>query len=319
MTPKVSVIVPVYKAEAYLHRCVDSLLAQTFTDFEVLLIDDGSPDNSGVICDEYAKKDSRVRVLHKENGGVSSARQCGIDNALGEYTIHADPDDWVEPTMLEELYAKAKEEDADMVICDFYVENKTRRDYVKQQPSSLDSETVLKELFQQLHGSCWNKLVKRACYNNANVSFDLNLSFCEDLYFHASLLKHHISVAYLPKAFYHYDQIVNTDSIVRKYDVETYKYDAMLFCKFVKLLDNTCAFDYAKANMGYLLVYRAFYGNIFNSKEFKDKCYTYRDCIIRKRELKKSNSMISYFLDYSCVGIYRFMYKTYFILKKILK
>ena len=104
--PAVSVIVPVYKAENYLCHCVDSLLAQTFPDFEILLIDDGSPDHSGDICDEYARKDSRVRVFHKENEGVSSTRQCGIDNAKGEYTIHADPDDWVEPDMLEELYKK---------------------------------------------------------------------------------------------------------------------------------------------------------------------------------------------------------------------
>ncbi len=102
--PAVSVIVPVYKAENYLCHCVDSLLAQTFPDFEILLIDDGSPDHSGDICDEYARKDSRVRVFHKENEGVSSTRQCGIDNAKGEYTIHADPDDWVEPDMLDELY-----------------------------------------------------------------------------------------------------------------------------------------------------------------------------------------------------------------------
>ena len=81
--PKVSVIVPVYKAEAYLYRCVDSLLMQTFTNFEILLIDDGSPDRSGEICDEYARKDTRVRVFHKENGGVSSARNLGLKYALG--------------------------------------------------------------------------------------------------------------------------------------------------------------------------------------------------------------------------------------------
>ena len=83
MNPKISVIVPVYKVENYLHRCVDSILAQSFTDFELLLIDDGSPDNCGVICDEYAAKDSRVRVFHKPNGGVSSARNLGLDNARG--------------------------------------------------------------------------------------------------------------------------------------------------------------------------------------------------------------------------------------------
>ena len=106
VNPKVSVIVPVYKAELYLPRCVGSILSQTFSDFELLLIDDGSPDCSGRICDEYAEKDSRIRVFHKENGGVASARQMGLDNAKGEYTIHVDPDDWVEPNMLEILNNK---------------------------------------------------------------------------------------------------------------------------------------------------------------------------------------------------------------------
>ena len=215
-TPKISVIVPVYKAEAYLHRCVDSLLAQTFQDFEILLIDDGSPDRSGEICDEYARKDKRVRVFHKENGGVSPARQCGMDNAVGEYTIHADPDDWVEPTMLEELYKKAKEENADMVICDFYEEREGKTIYVRQQPSSLNHETVLCELFQHLHGSCWNKLVRRTCYNKCGVTFPLELSYCEDLYVNSCLLSHNIKIAYLPKAFYHYDKCINLDSLVNR-------------------------------------------------------------------------------------------------------
>lgn len=147
--PKVSVIVPVYKAEGYLHRCVDSILAQTFTDFELLLIDDGSPDRSGEICDEYAKKDSRIRVIHKENGGVSSARQRGLDESVGEYTIHADHDDWVEPEMLDELYKKAKEEDADMVICDFFQNNGRSQEYIGQKPKEINRKEVLRELLEQ--------------------------------------------------------------------------------------------------------------------------------------------------------------------------
>ena len=142
MQPKISVIVPVYKAEEYLHRCVDSILAQSFTGFELILINDGSPDNSGAICDEYAQKDNRVKVIHKENGGVASARQCGIDNATGEYTIHADPDDWVEPTMLEELYNKAVEENADMVVCDFYVNTHKSCVYRTQQVSKETSNLL---------------------------------------------------------------------------------------------------------------------------------------------------------------------------------
>lgn len=144
--PKVSVIVPIYKAESYLYKCIDSLLTQTLADIEILLIDDGSPDGSGMICDEYARKDSRVKVFHKSNGGVASARQCGLDHACGEYVIHADPDDWVESDMLQSLYEKAVEEDADMVICDFYYEIDETEGYVRvcQQPETLDHMTVLK-------------------------------------------------------------------------------------------------------------------------------------------------------------------------------
>lgn len=213
--PAISIIVAVYKAEKYLCRCVDSLLSQTFTDFEILLIDDGSPDRSGEICDGYAAKDSRVRVIHKDNGGVSSARQCGIDNAKGEYTIHADPDDWVEPEMLEELYRKAKEEEADMVICDFYEHLNNQTYKSKNKPSSLDHYTVLCELFQQLHGSCWNKLVKRACYSNYDIKFPRNISCEEDLMFNAQILMHPIKVCYLEKAFYHYERTDNPDSLVK--------------------------------------------------------------------------------------------------------
>lgn len=211
----ISIIVPIYKAESYLHRCVDSLLAQTFTDFEILLIDDGSPDGSGQICDDYAMQDQRVHVIHKQNGGVASARQCGLENSQGEYTIHADPDDWVEPTMLECLYAKAKSENADMVICDFYMEHGNEIKLVRQQPSDLKARTVLCELLQQLHGSCCNKLVRRVCYNKYGVSFPQDLSYCEDLFVCCSLLLHNIRVTYLNQAFYHYVQCENENSLVR--------------------------------------------------------------------------------------------------------
>lgn len=239
-TPKISVIVPVYKAEAYLHRCVDSILAQTFQDFEVLLVDDGSPDRSGEICDEYARKDKRVRVFHKENGGVSSARQCGMDHARGEYTIHADPDDWVDPTMLEELYQKAKEEDADMVICDFYEERKNKTIYVRQQPSSLDHETVLCELFGHLWGSCWNKLVKCTRYKEFEIMFPLELSCCEDLYVNACLAAEDIRIAYLDRAFYHYDQVVNINSILHSNNFEFFlQIDRILIGLLEERLDSS--------------------------------------------------------------------------------
>lgn len=118
--PLISIIVPVYKVEKYLHRCIDSILIQSFTDFELILVDDGSPDNCGNICDEYAEKDSRIVVIHKKNGGLSDARNSGIAMARGKYIGFVDGDDYIEKYMYESLYNNIKEADADMAICGIY-------------------------------------------------------------------------------------------------------------------------------------------------------------------------------------------------------
>lgn len=144
ITPKISIISPVYNAERYIVKCLDSILVQTFQDWELILVDDGSSDKSGVICDEYAARDSRVIVIHKENGGVGAARQTGLDAVTGEYVIHADPDDWVEPTMLQELYAKAVAEAADVVICDYYVDTKKKNIFGKTAACVIGREKYFK-------------------------------------------------------------------------------------------------------------------------------------------------------------------------------
>ena len=111
--PEISVIVPVYKAEAYLHACIDSILSQTFSDFELILVDDGSPDNCGAICDDYAARDSRVRVIHQENQGQAAARNRALAAAKGEWVCFVDSDDAVHPQMLERLRQAAAESGAD--------------------------------------------------------------------------------------------------------------------------------------------------------------------------------------------------------------
>ena len=313
--PKVSVIVPIYKAEKTLRKCIDSLLSQTFKDFEILLIDDGSPDMSGIICDEYANRDDRVRAFHKSNGGVSSARQMGIDNARGEYTIHADPDDWVEPTMLQELYDKAITENADMVICDFYENSYKGQKYVKQQPRSQNNEVILGDLFSIIHGSTCNKLIKLICYKKFDICFPKDFNYCEDLYVIAKLVKSNIKISYLNRAFYHYIKNDNNESQSRFYDSETYAKDIAMLYHFVALVKDTNAEKVVGEAFSISIVVRAFYyGNIvFSSMPFKQEFWKYKSLILY------SNRPIieKIFLYMSCCGLYRCMFLIMIYLKKI--
>ena len=202
-----------------MRRCIDSLLAQTFTDYELLLIDDGSKDGSWGICHEYARKDARISIYHKENGGLSDARNYGLSKAIGKYTIFADPDDWVSPEGLDRLYATAEREQADMTMCDLYREDEYSRHYVCQRPQSLQAEDVLKELFANIQGFTVNKLIRRDVYTRFGISYPKGIYGCEDQYTMAAILLHDIKIAYEPVAFYHY--MYNSASLTRHYDERT--------------------------------------------------------------------------------------------------
>ena len=144
--PIISVIVPVFNMEEHIRRCVDSIVCQTFKDWELLLVDDGSTDSSGAICDEYAVTDSRIHVIHKENGGVASARQIGTDEACGEYSIHCDADDWIDSNMLEDMYFKAHEVDADIVVSNFYYTYSSNRENEYKVNVPLQAQDFIKEI-----------------------------------------------------------------------------------------------------------------------------------------------------------------------------
>ncbi|SHN02691.1 Glycosyltransferase involved in cell wall bisynthesis [Fibrobacter sp. UWR3] len=237
--PKISVIVAVYCAEKSLCKCLDSLDNQTFKDYEVILVDDGSVDSSGLICDNYAHKHSNVVVVHKKNGGVSSARQCGMENASGEYVIHIDPDDWVEPNMLEEMYASAVLNSSDMVICDFIFHYQSKLICKPQKPKSLNHRDVMREFFFDLHGSCCNKLIKRECFVSNNLLFPTNLVVWEDLFVCVCLTFNPIRISYVPKAFYHYICYSNDNSLVKV--VSRKKLNSMLF--FIDYFESKDGFD----------------------------------------------------------------------------
>ena len=212
--PNVSLIVAAYNAEKYLARCLDSIAAQTFRDWECVVVNDGSIDATGALIDEYAAKDSRFRPLHKANGGVASARQAGLDAAVGEYTIHVDSDDWIDSDMLEEMAASAEKNCADMVICDFYyIHPGNIVEYRSQRPVSLEPLSLMGEMMFDLNGSLCNKLIRRRLLKKYNISFVKNMNIAEDQYMVLRLLAHGISVAYVSKAFYHYDHTQNDGSL----------------------------------------------------------------------------------------------------------
>ena len=178
--PLVSIIVPVYNAEKFLNRCIDSILAQTFIDWELLLIDDGSKDGSGKICDEYVTKDSRVRVFHKENGGVSSARNLGLDNAQGEWVTFVDADDYVEENFLKSFEGNL---DADMVVGNM-VEKGPQGNLLKDIPAGYHNslQTVLKgNLTKLAFESSWGKLFRKSLIDG--VRFDEKMKSGEDHHF----------------------------------------------------------------------------------------------------------------------------------------
>ena len=241
--PKVSIVIPVYNVEKYLRQCLDSVVNQTLQDIEIICVNDGSKDSSLQIMQEYQVKDPRIKIIDKENSGYGASMNRGFDAATGEYVIHVDPDDWVEQDMLQALYEKAVAESADMVICDYSEDIGDKRKVVVQKPSSLDANIVFKELFHSLHGSCWNKLVRRSLFDRFGIRFPKGYTILEDLYVSAMLCSHDIKIAYLPKAFYHYVQDVNPCGLGRKYNKMSVA-SIMSFCRAFEPLWHARGFSY---------------------------------------------------------------------------
>ena len=268
--PKVSVIVAVYNAEKYLNKCIQSILDQTFTNFEVLLINDGSTDSSGTMCDNYAKQDSRIRVIHQLNSGVAQARQTGIENARGEYSIHADPDDMMLPTQLEVLYRKATHSHADMVICDFYKQRARGTKRSKQKPTTLSAASIIDELLSgKLHGPLWNKLIRTSLYSKYNISFVPRLNYCEDLLVCVKLLLNHIKVAYVNEALYHYNMVINDNSITRNYSREKLEL-RLTFLRHLFAAIPEGKHERSKSNIATAVAYQCLQWGILSDKEYAE-------------------------------------------------
>ena len=289
--PAVSVIVPIYNAENFLNRCVDSLLSQTLKDIEVILVDDGSSDSSKELCEEYANKDSRVRVISQPNRGVAMARQAGIDVACGTYSIHTDPDDWVENTMLEELYTKAIEENADMVICDLMIDCEDRNYTAAQKILKEESDHCLHQMmYGKIHGSLCNKLIRSELYEKFNINFFEGINYCEDYLTCAQLFINDIKVVHLPKAFYHYDQVVNNNSATRRYTKETLETQLRFYKKLCEILGPNP--PKALSHTISVIAFDSYYSKILSSKEFAHAFKRYRKHFLKSKfKLKRRTAL----------------------------
>lgn len=209
--PQISIIVPVYNAEKYLHQCVDSILNQSFRDFELLLIDDGSKDDSGAICDEYASKDKRVRVWHQENQGVSVARNVGLEHAQGEWIYFPDSDDIIMDDAFDTMMSMVSE-GVDYVICGYEVydeDGNCTYAIADRQQRTMTQHEALMEMFAptdyRYQGYLWNKLFKRSIIQKNNLRFVEGIKFNEDRLFDVEYLSCiNGDVAYSTSPIYQY-------------------------------------------------------------------------------------------------------------------
>lgn len=262
--PKVSIVIPIYNVEKYLKRCVDSVLHQTLQNIEIILVDDGSPDKCPSICDQYKEKDSRIKVIHKKNGGLASARNAGLRIATGEYILFLDSDDWIEPETAEELVSIAEQYQVDFVrfrpmyagwpnhkdgsLCDFGTESGMKEGvYLK--------DDIIREIYPRLFATpqltlgvivaAWRSLYRREFLKNNNLLFDEEIRYSEDTIFSAKVVSVTNSFYYLDgPRYYHY--FYNGNSITKSYKKDYWENNKKLISCFEEIFATYKQYDFSK-------------------------------------------------------------------------
>jgi glycosyltransferase EpsJ len=225
----ISIIMPVYNVEKYVGKAIESILAQSFTDYEFLIVDDGTPDGSGKICDEYAAKDERIKVIHKENGGAPSARNAAIDIARGKYLYFLDSDDWAEPDMLKDMYELAQKNDSQLVVCGFYIDTYYEGGNLSEKIAVDDKVYTNAQEFRQeayryfdrnLLYTPWNKLYRKDLIDKYNLRFPQTL--WDDFPFNLRFMFKVERVTVTTNAYYHFIR-ARADSETAAYRADMYE------------------------------------------------------------------------------------------------
>lgn len=270
--PKISVIVPVYNTEQCLSRCIDSILSQTFTDFELILINDGSTDNSGKICDEYAQKDSRITVIHKGNEGVSTARNKGIDIAQGEWVTFVDSDDFIPIEYLSEFIF-----DADLVVCGVKMWGNIEKN-VSPYNSYINRDKIGMWLSDNYNGlyitSVYSKMFKLRIISNFKIRFNHNLKLGEDTDFIYRYLSNCNSLRIQNNPLYFY-YISPNDVQQTKYKLTTHEYYTHVksLTEAIYNLENSFRFNLDKLKFRLYDIYLSYYYSYIHSISFKTLKY----------------------------------------------
>ena len=215
-----SIIIPVYNSEDFLARCLDSVLKQTLKDIEIILVNDGSKDGSGAICDKYAQKDSRIKVIYQENQGVSAARNNALAIASGDFVGFVDSDDYIHPQMFEKLLATAEKDKSDVVMCDaltVYDDGRTENDTITQLPEStvLEKSNISPFLLLETAGAVWRCIYKKSLLQENQIRFPSGIKFSEDRVFNIYAFGNATKIAYIKEPYYY--RYVNLKSAVHRF------------------------------------------------------------------------------------------------------
>ena len=290
MEDKISVIVPVYKVEKYLSQCVDSIITQTYQNLEIILVDDGSPDHCPDICDEYAKKDGRIKVIHKENGGLSSARNAGIDIATGDYIAFVDSDDFLSPTIYKSLYDAIIASHKDIAICGI---NRVDEDshfkgiYWRRESLNLSQEEIIQQLFRKDNVGivvAWNKLYKRSMFDG--IRYPVGLIHEDEYVIYDILKKASGGAVIVPEALISYR--IRSDSIMTQKPSPHVADAIQAISRRIKLVGETSPYfqeaQYQLLNAYYYICLKT----RFNKEIYKEFFQKY------KEEYKKQKKYLSF-------------------------
>lgn len=269
----ITVIIPIYQAETCVKRCVDSVVNQTYKNLDIILIDDGSQDNSYYVCKKMEKEDSRIRVFHQENAGVAATRNKGLDFAIGKYVFFLDSDDWIEKNTLSEMKKELEKDSTDICICGFNYVGKDVR-MVSAQGGTYNKQEFMKNIFWDLYEKAilfniGTKLYKRHIIEKYKIRFSEHMVVYEDIEFFLEYLKYSEKIHLSPKAGYYY-YLKNGESITHTYQTN-FTYSTLVYCDMLK--ERFEGDDDSLKRAIFLCIYRAYLHECHNPHLERDDFY----------------------------------------------